>query len=136
MINTSDVEASFHRHLYETLEVPLGIKIFESVNQVSFDKYTKWVVIDTLTNILGAEPKQLFFVHVATQKGMKNEKSELSALVDSVMVILEVGTRINRYDATTGVEVSEMEISDLSLSPILQHPGGGAFRSFTVGLVY
>lgn len=136
MVKTSDVEASFHRHLYETLEVPLGIKIFESVNQVSFDKYTKWVVIDTLTNILGAEPKQLFFVHVATQKGLKNEKSELLALVDSVMVILEQGTRINMYAASTGLEIGEMEICDLSLSPVLQHPGGGAFRSFTVALVY
>lgn len=131
-----DVEASFLRHLYENLTVTNNIKVFENINQIDFSALEKWIAIDSLTNSLGNEPKQLFFVHCAVQKGLKNEKSILAALVDLAVGFLEQGTRITAYDYTTGLSIGEMEVCEASLSPVLQHAGGGSFRSITIGLVY
>lgn len=136
MASLENLEASLQRYLYTNLELAKSIKVFESVNQVDFTSFTKWVVIDTLTNNLGAEPKQLIFLHIATQKGLKNEKAELTKLVDTVLGIIDFGFRIDVYSYTTGLVIGEMEVSDASLSAVMQHPGGGAFRTLSLGLVY
>lgn len=133
----ADIESSFLRHLYENLEVASGIKIFEHTNQIDFTTFTRWVVLDTLSNSLGNQPKQLWFVHCAVQKGLKHEKAELTSLVDTVLDVVDQGTRFMIYDDEgTGDPIGEMEVCEASLSPVLQHAGGGSFRSITVGLVY
>ena len=131
-----NVEDSFLRYLYEKLEVAQGIKVFESINIVDFTSFTKWVVIDTLTNSTSEQPKQLYFLHIATQKGLKNEKAILTSLVDTVMAIVKKYSDIPVYDTTSGLQIGGMMVSETSLSAVMQHVTGGNFRSITLGVVY
>jgi hypothetical protein len=136
MLTLHQVESALLRHLHEQLEVPLGIKIFESVFYVDFTTYTKWVVIDYLSNVLGPQAKQLLFLHIAVKKQGQNEAEELAKLVDSVYSVVDQGTRFAVYNYTTGAVIGETEVCEVSLSPVMQHQGGGSYRSLTLGLVY
>ena len=132
----TNVEVSFYRYLYEQLEVPYGIKLFESTNLTDFSECEEWVVVDPLSNPLGQQPKQLYFLHAAVQKGGAEERLQLSRLVDKVVATVEQGSRIDVYDYDTELIVGEMEICEVSMSPIMQHTSGGSYRSITLGVVY
>lgn len=135
-MNLGNIEASFFRYLYEQLEVPHGVSILEDINLEDFEGYTKWVVIDSLTNPLGPAPKQLYFLHIAVQKGLKNGKVDLINLCDLVDSVVNEGTEIQVYDVETEEAVGVMTVSETSLSPVMAHFSGGMFRSMTVGIVY
>ena len=131
-----DVEASFFKYLYDELEVSHGVAILEDINLASFDGMEKWVVIDSLSNPLGAEPKQIYFLHIAVQKGMKRSKALLNSLVSLVDSVVNKGVAIAVYDSDTTAEIGGMTVSKTSLSPVLPHYSGGMFRSMTVEIVY
>lgn len=132
----TDVEASFYRYLYENLEVPYDIRILEDITLQEYDGLSKWVVIDSLPNTLGVQPKQMYFLHIATQKAMKNAKEELLRLVDQVLAVIKLNTVITVYNYDTGEEIGGMLVSERSLGPVMPHFSGGTFRSLTVGVVY
>lgn len=137
MMTLSQIESSFFKYLYETLQTPLGITVIESINLKNFDGFTKWVVIDSLSNSLEpGQPKQLFFLHISVQKGLKNENVLLTQTVDAVLNVVDTGTRMDVYDLTTRQVIGEMEITERSLSPVYEHRNGGAFRSLTIGIAY
>lgn len=131
-----DIEASLMRHLYETLQIPYGIKVYEDVISQNFDLYDEWVVIDSLGNPMGAEPAQHYYIHAAIKNGAPNAKHKLSVLVDKVSAVIDLGTEIKIYSYSTKELIGYMTVSDFSLSPILQHSAGGAMRSLTVSVVY
>lgn len=135
-MNIENVEASFFRHLYEQLEIPYGISLFEEINRQDFSEYQEWIVVQPLANPLGNQPKQTFLLHAAVQKSGSAERVRLSRLVDKVLASIDQGTRIDTYDYTTGELIGEMEVSEASLSPVMPHASGGSFRSITVGVVY
>ena len=135
-MNISDIESSLFRFLYNNFEVPLGIKIFESVFYVDFKAYDKWIVVDSLTNSTGGVPKASFFLHLSIKNGLLNEKVVLNRLIDTVTQLINPGFRIDVYDDATGLPKGEMEVSETALLPVLQHAGGGSFRSLSVELVY
>lgn len=133
----TDFEASIFRYLYENLEVPYGIKIYEDKNVVDYTAQEEWVVIDSLTTLrLDTQPKALYFFHCAIQKGLNNGKEKLTRLLDKVIPLMRVNSRIVLYDYDSGDQIGEAEVCENSLSPILQHPGGGSFRSITAGVIY
>lgn len=132
----TDIEASFFRYLYEQLEVPYGIRVFEDITLEAYDGLQKWVVIESLTNPTGPQPKQLYFLHLATQKNGKYSKEELIRLVDRAISVIDKGTTIVVYDYDTGLEIGGMEVCETSLSPVMPHFSGGAFRTLTVGVTY
>jgi hypothetical protein len=131
-----NVEASLFRYLYEQLEVVHGIRLMEAINLDNFDDLAEWVVVAPLSNVLGFQPKQLFFLHAAVQKVGDDESIRLARLVDKVLSVMDQGTRIDAYDVATGELTGEMEVSDMSISPVLRHASGGSFRSITIGVVY
>jgi len=135
-MNTASIESSLYKYLYDSLEVPFGVKIFESTFYLNFENFTKWVAIDTLSNSAGAVPRALFFLHIAVKDTGVHDTQILNRLVDSVTNVVNYGTRIDIYDDNTGILAGEAEVSDTSLSPIVKHPTGGSYRSLTVGLVY
>jgi hypothetical protein len=135
-MNLASVESSLYKFLYDNFEVNLGIKIFENVNYVDFEAYDKWIVIDTLSNTTGSVPKANYFLHLSIKNGLLNEKVVLNRLCDSVTALITQGARIDVYDDETEELVGEMEVCETSLVPVLQHIGGGSYRSLTVGLVY
>lgn len=130
-----DVEASFLRYIGENLSVS-GITVFESVFMQDFTTFQKWVVIDSLSNSLKEQPKQIYFVHCAVQKGAANSKAVLTELLDTVHLLIEKGTRIDLYEVQNEEIVGEMEITDVRLNPLVQHAGGGLLRSFTISIAY
>ena len=133
----TDIEASFFRYLYENLKVvPPGIQILEAINLDDFSGMSKWVVIDSLTNNTGPQPKQNYFLHIAVQETGADGKEELIRLVDIVMTKLYPLAIIPVYDYDTGTKLGDMEVSDTSLSPVMRHRSGGLFRSMTVSVVY
>jgi hypothetical protein len=132
----TDVEASFFRYLYENLEVTDGIKVLEDINLQDFSGMVRWVVVDSLSNRLGPQPVQLYFLHIAVQKQGALAKAALVELVNKVVEVIDEGTSITVYDYATGLEIGEMEVSETSLSPVMPHFSGGTFRSMTVGVVY
>ena len=132
----SDVERSIFKFLYDTFEVPKGIKIFDNVNYVDFTAYDQWIVIDTLSNTTGSVPRANYFFHVSIKNGLRNEKTVLNRLVDSVCKEINQGRRLNVYDDLTGVLKGELEVCETSLLPPLQHAGGGSFRTLSAGIVY
>jgi len=131
----ANVEASLLKYLKENL-TPSGIKVFESIYLQDFTNFTKWVVVDSLSNNLREQPKQLYFIHCAIQKGAANSNALLVELLDTVHVFLEAGTRIDIYDVISEDLVGEMEIVDVRLNPLVQHAGGGMMRSFAIGICY
>lgn len=135
-MNTASIESSLYKYLYEQLELTDNIHIFESIHYTSFDPYTKWVAIDTLSNSAGALPRALFFLHIAIKDAGANDVQTLNRLVDKVNSVINYGTRLDVYDDANGNLVGEAEVSETSLSPIVKHPTGGSYRSLTVGLVY
>lgn len=135
-MNIASVEASLFKYLYDNFEVPLGIKIFESVYYVDFKTYDQWIVIDSLDHTTGPLPKANYFLHISIKNGLLNEKTVLNRLVDSVVALINPGARIDVFDDLTGLAVGEMEVVETNLVPVLQHSGGGSYRSLTVGLVY
>jgi len=132
----SDVESSLFKFLYDTFEVAQGIKIFENTNYVDFTTFNEWIVVDTLSNTTGSVPRANYFLHISIKNGLRNEKATLNRLVDKVCKEINPGRRFLVYDDTTGVLKGEMEVCETSLIPVLQHAGGGSFRSLTVGIVY
>lgn len=135
-MSITNLEVSFYRYLYEQLEVAKGIRLFEAVDLEAFTALTEWIVIETLTNPLGAAPKQLYFLHISLQKGMKNEKILLSRLIDKVVAAVNNGVRFPIYDYDTAEQIGQAEIIETSLSPMMNHVSGGCFRSLTVGVAY
>lgn len=135
-MNTASIESSLYKYLYEQLEVPHSVKIFESTFYLNFDTYSAWVAIDSLSNSGGALPKALFFLHVAVKDTGANDVQALNRLVDLVSSVVNYGTRLDVYNDATGILAGEAEVVQTSLSPIVKHPTGGSYRSLTVGLVY
>ena len=131
-----DLEASFFRYLYETLEVAHGVTILDDITLRDYDGLSKWVVIDSLTNNIGPQPKQLYFLHIAVQKGGENEKDDLIRLVDLVMQVIYYGAAIPVYSYASGEVIGGTQVVETSLSPVMPHFSGGKYRSMTVGLVY
>lgn len=132
----TDIEASFFRYLYEQLEVPYGIRVLEDITLEEYADLEKWVVIESLTNPTGDQPKQIWFAHIATQKNGKFSKETLIRLVDQVTKVLKKFTTITVYSYDTGLEIGGMEVCETSLSPVMPHFSGGAFRTLTVGVTY
>lgn len=135
-MNISSVESSVRKILYDNFEVPHGIKVFENIYYQDFESYDQWLVIDSLSHSTGPLPKALYFIHISTKNGLANEKVVLNRLTDLVCSVINPMARFNVYDDATYQHIGEMEVSETSLSPILQHAGGGSFRSLTVGFVY
>lgn len=135
-MNISSVESSLFKFLYDNFEEPLGIKIFESVYYVDFSTFDKWIVIDSLSHTTGSVPRANYFLHLSLKNGLLNEKVALNRLCDSVTKLISEGTRINVYDDETEEIIGEMEVVETNLAPVLQHMGGGSFRSLSVGIVY
>ena len=135
-MNIASLESSLRKVLYDNFEVPLGIKVFENIYYQDFEAYDQWIVIDSLTHTTGPLPKALFFLHMSIKNGLANEKVVLNRLTDLVCSVINPMARFNMYNDETFALVGEMEISETSLSPVLQHAGGGSFRSLTVGIVY
>lgn len=132
----SDIESSLFKFLYDNFEVPYGIKIFENVYYVDFETYDKWIVIDSLSHSTGAVPHANYFLHISIKNGLLNEKVVLNRLCDSVTDLINPGCRMDVYDDASAELIGEMEISDTGLVPVLQHAGGGSFRSLSVKLVF
>lgn len=135
-MNISSVESSLFKFLYESFEVPLGIHIFENTYYVDFDSYDKWIVMDSLHHTMGSVPRANYFLHLSIKNGLLNEKVVLNRFCDAVTKLVNEGKRIAVYDDETAELVGEMEVCETSFSPVLQHSGGGSYRSLTVGLVY
>ena len=132
----SDIESSLFKYLYDNFEVPLSIKIFESVYYVDFDTFDRWVVMDSLSHSTGPLPKGNFFLHISIKNGLLNDKVVLNRLVDTVTSLIYQGVGIPVYSDATGVYIGDMEVCETNLVPVLQHAGGGSFRSLTVGVLY
>lgn len=132
----SDIESSLYKKLYDSLEVPFGIKVVENITYVDFTTYNAWLVIDTLTHTTGSVPKALYFLHIASKDGNYNDVQILNRLVDKVLDVVNQGARIDVFDDSSGALIGEMEVCESSLSPVIKHPNGGNYRSLTVGLVY
>lgn len=132
----SDLESSLFKFLYDTFEVPLGIKIFENVNYVDFDTYDHWIVIDALDHSTGSIPKANFFLHISIKNGLINDKVVLNSLVDKICYYINPGFRFTAYSDSTAEIIGQIEVSNTSLAPVLQHTGGGSFRSLGVSFVY
>lgn len=135
-MNISSLESSLFKFLYNNFEVLLGIKIFESVYYVDFETYNRWIVIDSLSHTTGSIPKANYFLHLSIKNGLQNEKVVLNRLCDEVTKLLNPGTRIDCFDDETGELVGEMEVVSTGLMPVLQHAGGGSFRSLSMSVVY
>ncbi len=135
-MNISSVASSVRKILYDNFEVPHGIKVFENIYYHDFDNYDQWLVLDALTNSTGPLPKALYFIHISIKNGLANEMVVLNRLTDLVCSVLNPMARFDVYDDVTYQHIGEMEVSETSLSPVLQHAGGGSFRSLTVGFVY
>lgn len=131
-----DIEASVMRHLYEKVQLPYGIKVYEDLTSQDFNAHTEWVVIDSLTNQLGAEPVQHYFIHIAIQNEAPNAKQKLNVATDKVVSMMNEGTEIKLYSYVTKNLIGYMTVSDASLSPVTQHKGGGMMRSLAVSIVY
>lgn len=131
-----DVEASLVRHLYEKIQLPYGVKVYEDLVSQDFVTYSEWVVIDSLGNSLGADPVQHYFIHIAIQNEAPNAKQKLNVLTDKVVSTLDYGTEIKLYSYTSKSLIGYMTVSSSSLSPVLQHKGGGMMRSLAVSIVY
>jgi hypothetical protein len=136
MTSLSAVEASFLRYLYENLEVPHGVTIFEDLTSADFSSEGKWVVIDTLANSLGGAPRQSYFLHVATHKSAPNPKAALTALVDLVKDLVEMGQEITLYNPDTDAVIGTLHVVQHSTGPVLQHKGGGGMRTLNIALAY
>jgi hypothetical protein len=140
LMRTADIEASLYRYLYEHLERDAyePIHIFEDIVSVSYDAYRQWLVVDSLSSPTGDQPKQHFFLHAAQQKGAPRAKDTLNRIVDRVLALIEQGTEIEIFDSSLDqdVVIGVMVVSNTSLSPILQHKGGGSMRSLSVTVVY
>lgn len=132
----SDVSSSIYKLLYETLEVPFGIRVVENASFIDFAVYDKWIAIDSLTHTTGSIPRALYFFHVANKDTGPNDIRDLNRLTDKVLDIVNQGARFNVYNDLDGTLIGEMEVSETSLSPVIKHPEGGNYRSLTVGLVY
>lgn len=135
-MNISSVESSIRKILYDNFEVPHGIKVFENIYYQDFETYDQWLVIDSLSHSTGPLPKALYFIHISIKNGLANEKVVLNRLTDLVCSVINPMARFDVYDDVTYQRIGEMEVSETSLSPVLQHAGGGSFRSLTVGFVY
>ncbi len=136
MLTTTDVERSIFKVLYDNFEVPEQVKIFDNIFYVDFAAFDRWIVIDSLSHSSGALPKANFTLHVSTKKGLRNEKYALTRLVDHVCELFYECARFDAYGDDTGQLKGEFEITKVSLLPIMQHAGGGSFRSLHFSVVY
>lgn len=132
----TNIEASLMRYLYTNLTLAQGVKVFEDVYTQDFDNYTEWVVIDTLSGTLGVQPKQNFFIHVATHKGSPNAKDKLTRLFDTVVELLAEHTDIPLYDYDSEELIGSMYVVRPSSTPVVQHKGGGNMRTLSMSLIY
>lgn len=136
MLTITDIESSILKYLYDSLEVPHSIKIFESVFYVNFMSFDKWVVIDSLSNNAGSTPRANFALHISTKNSLINAPIVLTALVDQVLELFPQYKRLDVYDGTTGVLKGEMELCASGLLPTQRHAGGGEFRTLNISVVY
>lgn len=132
----ADIESSLFKFLYDNFEVPLGIKVFESVYYVDFESFDQWIVIDSLSHSTGSIPEAHYFLHLSLKNGLLNEKVKLNRLCDTITQFVYPGAGIEVYSDATGLLLGGMQITDTSLVPVLQHSGGGSYRSLSVGIVY
>lgn len=130
----SSVEASLYKYLFET--VPAGVKVFEDVIYEDFQAHNQWIVIDSLTNKLGAQPVQQYFIHVAQQKNEPNSKATITKLASDIYKLIDEGTTIDLYDIDSVELIGSMRVVSTSFSPVLQHRGGGSMRSISIGVAY
>jgi hypothetical protein len=135
-MNIEDVEASMVRYLYENLQIPYGIKVYEDLIDQDFGAYDQWVVVDTLTNSGGYQPIQHYFIHAAVKNKGAGQKQELNVLTDRVNSVLSLGTTITLYSYSSGQQLGYMTVSEINLSPVMQHSSGGAYRPLAVSIVY
>jgi len=135
-MNIASVEASLHKFLFDNFEILLGIKVFESVYYVDFENYNSWIVIDSMGHTTGPIPRADFYLHLSLKNGLANEKALLNRLIDAVTSVINPYTLIDVYDDATEELLGQMEVVETSLLPVLQHAGGGCYRSLAVGLVY
>ncbi|BCS54035.1 hypothetical protein [Geobacter sp. SVR] len=135
-MNINSIESSLYKLLYDTFEATDGIRIFENVYYVDFKNHDQWIVIDSQTNTAGAIPKATFNLHISIKNGLMNEKVVLNKLLDKVLKVMTPGYRFDVLDGDTADLIGEAEITETSLLPVMQHQGGGSFRSLTIGVVY
>jgi hypothetical protein len=136
-MNLSEVEGSLLRFLYDNFELPHEITIVEDTTTQDYTHLKRWIAIDTLSNRIGDQPKQNYFLHIAVQKQGALAKSELHKLVDLVVnTTMTAGTQIPVYAELDGSEIGVAQLVSPGLSPILAHFSGGMYRSFSFGLVY
>lgn len=132
----SNVEASFLRYLYENLTKVDGTPVYEDVQaQVDQDAVT-WVVIDTMTAVLGPQPNQTVYVHIAQKLNAPNSKAKMTELVDRVAELLDEGSNITLYDVDTEEEIGTIFVHDPSLLPSVFQRNGGSYRTIGVELVF
>lgn len=131
----SELENSLFYLLYNNFEVLSGIKIFESVYHVDFKSFDKWIVIDSMSHTTGSYPKAVFYLHISIKNGLLNDKVVLNKLVDDVTAVIFPMARFDLLDSDAQV-VSEAEITDTSLLPVVLHAGGGSYRSLGVEIAY
>jgi hypothetical protein len=130
-----NLNASLYKYLNDQLS-GAGVKIFEHIYLQSTSGLTKWVVIDVLAGNLGAQPSSLIMLHMAVANKDSLAGEELDGLQDLVIPMFEEGQRIDVYDRVTKLKTSELEVCKPSLSPILEHAGGGLKRSLTIEINY
>lgn len=136
IMKITDVERSLFKYLYDNLEVPSGIKIFDSVFYVDFTSHDKWVVLDPLSNSNTSTPRANFSLHISIKNGLRNASIILSRLVDTVSALFPEYKRIAVYSDQSGTLCGEMEVCALGLLPTQKHVGGGEFRTLSVSVVY
>jgi len=136
MLTTTDIESSLLKYLYDSLEGPYGIKIFESVFYVDFTSFDKWIVIDSLSNSVGSTPRANFALHISIKNGLRNAPVVLTQLVDKVLKLFPQYQRISVYDGILGTVNGEMELCAAGLLPTQRHAGGGEFRTLNISVVY
>jgi hypothetical protein len=129
-----NVDASLYKYLAEL--TPVGVRVFEDVISEDFDAATQWVVIDTLSDAAGDQPKQNYFLHIAQQKGAPNSKSILNKLVGAVYSIVDEGSVLPLYDVETELEIGQMRVANCTVSPMMIHKAGGSMRTISLGIVY
>ena len=129
-----NVDASLYKYLTE--QTPVGVRVFDDVISEDFDTANQWIVIDTLSDNAGEQPKQNYFLHIAQQKNAPNSKSILSKLVGAIYSIVDEGSMIPLYDVETELELGQMRVSNCTVSPMMIHKAGGSMRTISLGIVY
>lgn len=130
-----DLNSSFTRYLNEGLAED-EIRVFDTVYTEDTGGLDWYVAIDRLKNRLGAQPKQLLFVHGIVQNLGELAVDKLDELTDKLYDLVEKGIRFNIYSYPTDQIVGEAEIVECSLSPEVKHGTGAVKRTFILGVCH